>query len=591
MGERAAELVVLHPGLRRRFALERRTTIGCREDCDLRLFDPGVEPVHAIIVLEGGEWALRSASYLPCRVNDETVVETVLSDRDVIQIGGVRIGFRSTLLKASNADSAVARSLTALRDDVLAERAMLAEERANWDAELERRRTALAMRERVFRDRAARTARAVQRERERVRRHEKRVLQRAKELDALALKVAEQRKAIDLAKTALRVEERYAGAEFQRLEERRALLNSDANAVAERLAAQKKELLRIDLEIERRRKDLERYVVPWAEAKDRTLIEREIAASSAEREAAEALQALDAMFHEIDDVLARLERRAAAGASAPTIPMLRVANQSDSALETSPPTLLRLSREEADDVQPASLDLVEWAESTKERASTTAWWDAREAEFQQAVRQWRDDKQMLLSELHEKHHAINAARTALSEHEFRVARETARERASIYREREALDRRRSWLDRAQQRYAALQTASLQARLAPTDVDAIPAAEIIARLKAAEELWQQFRCDVLRERMELACERERWLIRDRELANLRRLANKQRTLLAALVADQGVRDRLWNVERRLREAAALERETAIERLALTLLDETRPGRSRQASTRDATRKAA
>jgi hypothetical protein len=101
------------------------------------------------------------------------------------------------------------------------------------------------------------------------------------------------------------------------------------------------------------------------------------------------------------------------------------------------------------------------------------------------------------------------------------------------------------------------------------------------MKATEELWQQFRCDVLRERMELACERERWKVREHELVSLRRLAAKQRALLSAIVSDQALRERLHHCERQMKEAAALERESAIERLACALLGDERPRRVRPA----------
>src|SRR5688572_5747308 len=88
MAQRAAELLVLHPAPHRRIPLSRRTTVGRREDCDLRFFDAGVEPVHAVILPTEGGWSLRSASYILCKVNDRDVVETILADRDVIQLGG-----------------------------------------------------------------------------------------------------------------------------------------------------------------------------------------------------------------------------------------------------------------------------------------------------------------------------------------------------------------------------------------------------------------------------------------------------------------------------------------------------------------------
>src|SRR4051794_17427741 len=94
MGERAAELLVLHPGPHRRFSLGGRMTIGAREDCDLRLFDASVEPVHAVVLPADGRWMLRSASYVSCKVNDDPVVEAALTDRDVIQLGNVLLGFR-----------------------------------------------------------------------------------------------------------------------------------------------------------------------------------------------------------------------------------------------------------------------------------------------------------------------------------------------------------------------------------------------------------------------------------------------------------------------------------------------------------------
>lgn len=567
MGERAAELLVLHPGPHRRFTLEGRCTIGAREDCDFRLFDPSVEPVHAVVVPVNDEWIIRSASYIPCKINDQPIVERILSDRDVIAIGGVLLGFRP-----AGTDSKldpVSTSLAALRDDVHAERSMLAEEKAHWEAELEHRRAALVLREQTFRDRAARTARAVHRERERALRLQKKNEQRAADLDKLAEKVAQQQKAIDLAKMALKVDERHADENFRKIEERRALVGADSAATTARLAAQKKELLKLDLEIERRRKDLERYAAPGSKSKHKTLIEREHEAAAREREAEDLLAELETMFRQVDELLARLERRAATAEPAPKLPALRIASIER---ESDPLALLPMVRPAEEPAAAMRPSLVVWADELRERASVDAWWDAREAEFQQAVRQWREEKQSLLAQLHEQQHAVSAAKTALSEHELRTGQEIARERTALHREREALDRRRTWLDRAQQRYAALQTSALQARLAPMELEAVSAQEMISKLKATEELWQQFRCDVLRERMELACERERWRVRDHELVNLRRLAHKQRSLLSAIVSDQNVRDRLWNCERRLREAAALERETAVEKLAFALLSE-------------------
>jgi len=571
MGVRAAELVVLQPGPQRRHALHGRTTIGVRDDCDLQLFDAAVEPIHAVVLPNDDSWLLRSAAYSPCTVNDKPVVESVLADRDVIRLGNVTLGFR-ILSNDVEAKAAVpvAATLTALRDDVFAERSSLAEERAHWEAELERRRQALTSREQAFRDRAARTARAVQRERERVLRQQRRNEQRASDLDKLAQKLAEQQKSLDLEKLALRVDERRADEEHRKVEQRRALVTAEADATISRLAAQKKELLRLDLEVERRRKDLERYAAPGALLKDRTLIEREYAAAAMERDAAETAKEIEQIFRETDALLARLERKAGAAESLPTLTPLRIAIVADDA---HPPALLPM-------IDPApgrrsQIDLVAWADDLKERSSVAVWWDAREAEFRQAVREWRDENQRLMATLHEKQHAVNAAKSALAERELRLARDIARDRAALHREREAIDRRRTWLDRAQQRYANLQTAAHEARLTPMELEAVSALEMIAKMKATEELWQQFRCDVLRERMELACERERWKVRDHELVTLRRLVLKQRTLLAAIVSDQNVRDRLWNSERQLRAAAALERESAIEGLAFALLDELRP----------------
>jgi hypothetical protein len=586
MGEPAAELLVLQPGPHRRFALEGRTAIGVREDCEFRLFDPSVEPVHAVVLPVGDDWMIRSAAYIPCKVNDQPIVERVLSDRDVIQLGGVLLGFRR--LPADSPAEPVAASLAALRDDVFAERAALAEERAHWEAELEHRRASLVLREKTFRDRAARTARAVQRERERAIRHQKRNEQRAAELDKLAAKLAQQQKAMDFAKTALKVEERHADAEFRKIEERRAVVGADSAATAARLASQKKELLRLDLEIERRRKDLERYAAPGAINKQQTLIEREFAAAAKEREAEDLLRELETTFREVDALLTKLERHAATAEPAAKLSPLRIA----ALVEPEAPVLLPMIRPTVDAAATVKPNLVAWADELRERASVDAWWDAREAEFQQEVRRWREDKESLLAEFHEKHHALNAAKTALAEQELRTARELARERTALHRERESLDRRRTWLDRAQQRNAALQAAAFEARLAPMELEAISAEEMIRKLKETHELWQQFRCDVLRERMELACERERWRVRDHELVNLRRLAHKQRLLLSAIVSDQNVRDRLWNCERRMREAAALERETAAERLAFALLDNEQPREAKLASVaKPALRKAA
>jgi hypothetical protein len=529
---------------------------------------------------------IRSASYIPCKVNDEPVVERVLSDRDVIQLGAVLIGFRRLPADAGAAD--VSTSLIALRDDVFAERAALAEERAHWEAELEHRRAALVLRAKSFRDRAARTARAVQRERERALRQQKRNEQRAAELDKLAAKLGQQQKAMDLAKAALKIEERHADSEFRKIEERRALVGADSAATTARLAAQKKELLRLDLEIERRRKDLERYAAPGASNKQQTLIEREFAAAAKEREAEDLLRELETTFREVDDLLTRLERRAAAAEPSAKLPPLRIAVEA----ESDAPALLPMIPPTAESPATPKTDLVAWADGLRERASIDAWWDAREAEFQQAVRQWREEKEAILAKLHEKQHAVNAAKTALAEQEHRTASEIARERTALHRERESLDRRRTWLDRAQQRNAALQTAAFEARLAPMELEAVSAAEMIKKLKETQELWQQFRCDVLRERMELACERERWRVRDHELVSLRRLAHKQRLLLSAIVSDQNVRDRLWNCERRMREAAALERETAVERLAFALLEnESSAGKQLASDARPTLRKAA
>jgi hypothetical protein len=595
MMQRAAELLVLHPAPHRRLLLEGHTSVGRRDDCDLRFIEDGVEPVHAVILPTNGEWILQSAAYLPCSVNGKSVVEAVLADRDVIQIGAVMLGFRLADAAASlQSLSRPAASLVALREDVAAERAMLAEERTLWEAELDRRRVALTQREMSYRSRASKTARAVHRERERLRKDEKRVADRAIELDRLAAKLAEQQRLLSFERTALGVEQKHADSQFQKIEERRGLVGREAEASAVRIAERKKELLKLNLEIERRRADLERYAAPDAVEKTKTLIEREFAAAARERDAEAALQELTAMFREVDGLLANLERMAAAAPPPNRLPALRIAPEPDGDSPTLLPMVIPNSNMPALTLGHTTpvVDLESWADDTRQRAAAEAWWDAREEEFQQSVREWREEKQALLADLHEKQHAVNAAKAALSEHELRVARETARERTAIHREREAVDRRRAWLDRAQQRYAALQTAALEARLRPDDPDALLAQSFIAEMKKTDELWQQFRCDVLRERLELSCERERMTLREQELVSLRRLAGKQRSLLASIVSDQSLRDRLWDCERQMKQASALEREAAIERLAFALLEDDRPRKIKPAaSTEQQDRKAA
>ncbi len=71
-----------------------RTTIGRSPDCGIFLDDVTVSRKHAVLVKQGGRWAIEDLGSLNGTfVNRERVDSAVLSDGDEIQIGKYRLTF------------------------------------------------------------------------------------------------------------------------------------------------------------------------------------------------------------------------------------------------------------------------------------------------------------------------------------------------------------------------------------------------------------------------------------------------------------------------------------------------------------------
>jgi hypothetical protein len=565
-GIASAEFIVLHPGPHRRILLGTHTTVGGDSASDLRLVDPLVSPRHAQVTRTGQDWTLRSCDDdRLCRVNDRPTTQCVLVDRDVIQFGSTFVGFRRLPRAFAGGESSpVTASLAALREDVAEQRTGLAEERGLWEAELERRRQSLIEREAAFRERAARTARAVESRRERNRRQETRLERRAAELERAAKKLTEARRALDFERQEVRVRERHLDEQFAKTEARRAELEQAEAEFVRTHTARQAELYALNVEIEKRRAEFDALVRAPANAPAGVaLAYREWIVEAREREANDVESEFEALAGMLDDLLARFERHALVaengGYGARRRPL-------------SPPVVQ--DRAALDRPIRTTADVSAWADRFAERKRTMDWWSALLEDWRRETRAWRLEKTALFAELHREKSRVEALRRHLTMREARFARETAREREASYREREAVERRRAWIDRGQQRFATLQAKALQLRL--SSVAARPdVADALQRFGEIAEAWQQFRCDVLRERLELACERERWSLKDRELTRLRRIVHKQRALLASLVADRRLAEQLWRIERHRREAAAEEREAAVENLAHALATNDEP----------------
>jgi hypothetical protein len=213
-----------------------------------------------------------------------------------------------------------------------------------------------------------------------------------------------------------------------------------------------------------------------------------------------------------------------------------------------------------------------WADVAAERHRIEQWWSARTIEFERHVRQWREERSRRLAEIHRAHLLVQAEKDALTARQREFAREVARERADLYRERDAVDRRRSWADLREEQFDVLQASVLEGRYLAKHRAGEEIAPLLRHLTDYQRRWKDFRGVVLRERLELVCERERFRIREQESRVLRRIVFKQRALLAGFFAEQRLAERLWEVERQHGRRTIEELETSLQKLTVGLLND-------------------
>lgn len=81
-----------------------RYTLGSAEGCSIRLHDPGLRPMHAVMIRENGRLVVRAYS-VPIEINDVRITEAELHPGDVLRLGG----YRFELLCHGSTDTDVSR--------------------------------------------------------------------------------------------------------------------------------------------------------------------------------------------------------------------------------------------------------------------------------------------------------------------------------------------------------------------------------------------------------------------------------------------------------------------------------------------------